>query len=83
MWCIGFVFLIIFPLPLDLYAMANTPQSLPAPLSSFTLLFNALFAHFFQDETMVWLDAVSTGLICLGSSLSTATGEHIEPVYNT
>jgi len=82
-WILGFVFLVIMPAPLDMYALSNAPQSLLAPLSSITLVFNAALAHFFQNEQMVWLDFIATALICGGSALTTAAGDHSSPVYDS
>ena len=39
-WWLGFFMLVVFPLPMNMSAMALAPQSLLAPLQSTSLVFN-------------------------------------------
>lgn len=76
-WWVGFVFMVIVPLPFDMIAMALCGQSLNAPLGAVTVLMNQIIAPCaLKGEKLTRLDWVATFLMIFGVGLSTAFGTH-------
>ena len=78
-WWLGFFMLVILPLPMNMAAMGLAPQSLLAPLQSCSLVFNAILASRFMGEKLTQVDLISTGLMIVGASITTAFGNHCDP----
>lgn len=81
-WMLGFVLMVVFPLPFDMISLALCGQSLNAPLGGVTVLLNQIIAPIvLKQETMTRLDWAATFCILLGVILSTAFGTHNSPTY--
>ena len=81
-WFLGFILMVVFPLPFDMISLALCGQSLNAPLGGVTVLLNQIIAPIaFEQETMTRLDWAATFCILLGVVLSTAFGTHNSPTY--
>ena len=81
-WFLGFVLMVVFPLPFDMISLALCGQSLNAPLGGVTVLLNQIIAPIvLKQETMTRLDWAATFCILIGVILSTAFGTHNSPTY--
>eukprot|EP00996_Jenningsia_fusiforme_P001491 NODE_2371_length_1216_cov_35.458440_g2163_i0.p1 GENE.NODE_2371_length_1216_cov_35.458440_g2163_i0~~NODE_2371_length_1216_cov_35.458440_g2163_i0.p1 ORF type:complete len:300 (+),score=34.00 NODE_2371_length_1216_cov_35.458440_g2163_i0:79-900(+) len=69
-WVMGVLLLGPLPLPLNILALAYTPQSLIAPLFGITLVFCQLMAGWILKEPVTFVDWVSTALIVSGGALA-------------
>ncbi|GMH81062.1 hypothetical protein TrST_g8653 [Triparma strigata] len=65
LWLIGLATLIIGSVG-DFAALGFAPQSLMTPVGGFTLVCNAVFAHYFLSETLTRKDKVGTFNIIVG-----------------
>lgn len=74
-WWIGMV-LIIFGVVLDLAALAFAAQSMIAPLSGLSLVFNLVTATCFLKEQVRPLDLVGTALLILGCTFAVVFANH-------
>lgn len=79
-WIFG-LGLVIFGSLGDFAALSMVAQSIVAPLGSFTLVTNILFAHFWLKEKLGYQEIIGTVLIILGSTLSVIFGDHSDPSY--
>ena len=82
-WWLGFLFMVIVPLPFDMISLALAGQSLNAPLGGVTVFLNQVVAPIFlKNESMSRLDWVATILIVVGVIISTAFGTHTSASYS-
>eukprot|EP00443_Scrippsiella_acuminata_P030897 CAMPEP_0115317224 /NCGR_PEP_ID=MMETSP0270-20121206/78543_1 /TAXON_ID=71861 /ORGANISM="Scrippsiella trochoidea, Strain CCMP3099" /LENGTH=404 /DNA_ID=CAMNT_0002736685 /DNA_START=73 /DNA_END=1285 /DNA_ORIENTATION=- len=83
-WISGFILIVCAGFPLDLLAYSLAPMSLTTPLSGVTVALNmALAPRLLGEVVQSWPDAAATGLIVGGTLITTASGAHEEPLYNS
>jgi len=83
-WVFGLLLVACAGFPMDLLAYSLAPLSLTTPLSGVTVALNLVFAERLLGETLqAWPDIPATGLIMCGTLLTTVTGPHQEPVWNS
>ena len=81
-WWLGFILMVLVPLPFDMISLALCGQSLNAPLGGVSVLLNQIIAPIaLEQETMTRLDWAATFCIVLGVIVSTAFGGHNSPTY--
>lgn len=81
LWILGFVLLVICPLPFNLLAVTWAAASLVAPLASVTLVLNQCLAPCTLNEKLTRTDVAATAVIVSGVVLATAFGTHCESSY--
>jgi hypothetical protein len=81
LWIMGFLLLVLVPLPFNLMAVTWAAASLIAPLAAVTLVINQVLAPFTLDESLSRVDVVATVIIVAGVVLATAFGTHCESSY--
>jgi hypothetical protein len=81
LWVLGFVLLVICPLPFNLLAVTWAAASLVAPLASVTLVLNQCLAPCTLNEKLTRTDIAATAVIVAGVVLATAFGTHCESSY--
>ena len=81
LWFAGLLLVIVGAIA-DLVALSLAAQSIIAPIGSVTLVANVIFASFFLEETLTWLDLIGTGLVIAGAVISVIFGDHGDQVYN-
>ena len=83
-WWLGFLLLVIVPLPTDFAALALASQSIIYPVgAATTVVVGQIVAPkcFFKNEKMTWIEWVGSALICIGAILASAFGAHNNQEY--
>eukprot|EP00520_Triparma_pacifica_P014746 CAMPEP_0118656404 /NCGR_PEP_ID=MMETSP0785-20121206/13472_1 /TAXON_ID=91992 /ORGANISM="Bolidomonas pacifica, Strain CCMP 1866" /LENGTH=669 /DNA_ID=CAMNT_0006549263 /DNA_START=99 /DNA_END=2108 /DNA_ORIENTATION=+ len=80
MWQFGLVTLIIGSVG-DFIALGFAPQSLMTPVGGFTLVCNAVFAHYFLSETLTYRDKIGTLNIIVGIIILAVFGAKTNTSY--
>lgn len=84
-WFLGFTFLIVNALVIDVVALALAPLSLVAPFSGVTIVIASWLASsglVFVKETLDWWDTTSTCIALVGVTVTSIFGSHASPVYS-
>ena len=68
LWHLGFWLYIICAGAGTVSSISSLPILVIAPLSTFTLLFNAIYAHFLLNEKMTWIGIMGNVLIAAASA---------------
>ncbi len=80
LWRIGLILVIVGSFA-DFAAFSFASQSLIAPLGSFTLVSNTIFAPCLLKEKVVRRDVISTGFIIFGSVWAVCFAPHDDVIY--
>ena len=75
-WGVGIAFVVIGGI-LDIVALNYAAQSLLAPISSITLLVNALLTHYVLGEDLQTQDLVGLSFLCVGAVIAIIFAPHI------
>ena len=81
LWVMGFLLLVLVPLPFNLMAVTWAAASLVAPLASVTLVINQILAPCTLGETLTRTDVLATAVIVVGVVMATVFGSHCESSY--
>jgi len=82
-WWLGFFILCITGGAINAVALIFAPLSLIAPTSGLTVATNSLMALWFLGEQMFPIEMVGTGMIVLGTVVTSCFGAHSEMQYNS
>ena len=82
-WWLGAIpFQLAAPIPCDIVAFGNAPQSLVAPLAGFAIVVNQMMAPCFLPESLTKMDIISSLVIVVGCVATTAFGSHNSATYD-
>jgi hypothetical protein len=82
-WWLGFLLLVVVPLPFNLVAVTLAGMSIMAPFSALPLVFNQLIAPCLLPEKLSRSDIYATAVIVGGVAVTAAFGSHCDTSYSS